>query len=86
MSTNARIRLIKDLKRFQNEESNGIFATPQENNIMFWEAVIFGPDDTPLEGGTFKLFLEFNEEYPVKPPLVKFITEMFHPNSKIIFK
>merc|ERR1711923_524619 len=31
---------------------------------MIWQAVIFGPDDTPWEGGTFKLVLEFTEDYP----------------------
>jgi ubiquitin-conjugating enzyme E2 A len=35
---------------------------------MAWQAVIFGPDDTPWEGGTFKLLLEFTEDYPNKPP------------------
>lgn len=33
---------------------------------MVWQAVIFGPDDTPWEGGTFKLLLEFTEDYPNK--------------------
>ncbi|KAF7634249.1 UBIQUITIN_CONJUGAT_2 domain-containing protein [Meloidogyne graminicola] len=47
---------------------------------MHWEAVIFGPQDTPFEDGTFKLSLEFSEEYPNKPPLVKFVSKMFHPN------
>ena len=51
-----------------------------DNNIMAWQAVIFGPDDTPWEGGTFKLFLEFTEDYPNKAPSVKFLTKMFHPN------
>jgi len=32
--------------------------------------------------GTFQLSLEFSEEYPNKPPVVKFLTKMFHPNSK----
>ena len=39
------------------------------------------PDDTPWEGGTFNLLLEFTEEYPNKAPLIKFVTKMFHPNS-----
>jgi len=47
---------------------------------MHWEAVIFGPQDTPFEDGTFKLSLEFSEEYPNKPPHVKFVSKMFHPN------
>ena len=48
--------------------------------LRFRSAVIFGPDDTPWEGGTFKLSLTFTEDYPNKAPQVKFITKMFHPN------
>ncbi|KAI6686465.1 hypothetical protein NL676_032378 [Syzygium grande] len=47
---------------------------------MLWNAVIFGPDDTPWDGGTFKLTLQFSEEYPNKPPTVRFVSRMFHPN------
>ncbi len=42
--------------------------------------MIFGPDDTEWEGGVFRLVLEFSEDYPNKPPKVKFLTKMFHPN------
>jgi ubiquitin-conjugating enzyme E2 A len=31
-------------------------------------------------GGTFKLILEFSEEYPNKAPQVKFVSKIFHPN------
>lgn len=40
------------------------------------------PHDTPFEDGTFKLTIEFTEEYPNKPPSVRFISKMFHPNGK----
>lgn len=43
-------------------------------------AVIIGPVDTPFEDGTFRLVMHFEEQYPNKPPGVKFISEMFHPN------
>ena len=33
-----------------------------------------------FKDGTFKLTLEFSEEYPNKPPVVKFLSKMFHPN------
>lgn len=36
--------------------------------------------DTPFEDGTFKLLLTFDESYPNKPPSVKFLSRMFHPN------
>jgi ubiquitin-conjugating enzyme E2 A len=80
MTSSARRRLINDFKRFEKEDSNGIFASPLSNNILVWEAVIFGPEETPWEGGSFKLLIEFTEEYPTKPPSIKFITNMFHPN------
>ena len=37
-------------------------------------------EDTPWEGGTFKLNLTFSEDYPNKAPVVKFESRMFHPN------
>jgi ubiquitin-conjugating enzyme E2 A len=47
---------------------------------LFRNAVIIGPADTPFEDGTFRLVMHFEEQYPNKPPGVKFISEMFHPN------
>lgn len=32
--------------------------------------------------GTFKLVIEFSEEYPNKPPTVRFLSKMFHPNGE----
>ncbi|KAJ0049068.1 hypothetical protein Pint_15246 [Pistacia integerrima] len=128
MSTPARKRLMRDFKRLQQDPPAGISGAPQDNNIMLWNAVIFGPDDTPWDGGhsvfgkrntyiscsttallsfynealcytrlklmaelkwsqlsfsgTFKLTLQFTEDYPNKPPTVRFVSRMFHPNSK----
>lgn len=71
---------MRDFKRLQTDPPTGITGAPAVDNIMQWSAVIFGPDDTPWEGGTFKLSLVFSEDYPNKAPQVKFITKMFHPN------
>ena len=80
MSTAARRRLMRDFKRLQEDPPAGVSGAPGENNIMVWNAVIFGPHDTPFEDGTFKLTMEFSEEYPNKPPVVRFLSKMFHPN------
>jgi hypothetical protein len=40
------------------------------------------PPVLPPAPGTFKLTLEFTEEYPNKAPVVKFVSTMFHPNSE----
>eukprot|EP00069_Balaena_mysticetus_P017744 bmy_10754T0 len=68
MSTPARRRLMRDFKRLQEDPPAGVSGAPSENNIMVWNAVIFGPEGTPFEDGTFKLTIEFTEEYPNKPP------------------
>uniref|UniRef100_A0A2D4P6C3 E2 ubiquitin-conjugating enzyme n=1 Tax=Micrurus surinamensis TaxID=129470 RepID=A0A2D4P6C3_MICSU len=64
----------------QEDPPVGVSGAPSENNIMQWNAVIFGPEGTPFEDGTFKLIIEFSEEYPNKPPTVRFLSKMFHPN------
>jgi ubiquitin-conjugating enzyme E2 A len=80
MSTPARKRLLRDFKKLQKDPPGGIQATPLDNNVMVWQAVILGPDDTVWEGGIFKLLLEFTEDYPNKSPAVKFVSRIFHPN------
>lgn len=49
---------------------------------MEWEAVLIGPTDTIWEGGVFRLVMKFSHDYPNKAPDVKFVTKMYHPNSK----
>ena len=72
---------MKDLKKIQSEENDeSITAVPEDDNILKWSAIIFGPDDTEWEGGVFKLKMVFSDQYPNKPPEVQFLTKIFHPN------
>lgn len=64
----------------QTDPPAGVSASPVPDNVMTWNAVIIGPADTPFEDGTFRLVMHFEEQYPNKPPSVKFISDMFHPN------
>ena len=80
MSTASKRRLMRDLKRMRTDPPEGVAAEPFNNDIMQWNAAIFGPEDTPWEDGCFQLKLEFTSEYPDKAPVVKFITKIYHPN------
>ncbi|KAI5091482.1 ubiquitin-conjugating enzyme E2G 1 [Silurus meridionalis] len=51
-----------------------------DDDIYQWEVVIIGPADTLFEGGFFKATLTFPHDYPHRPPKMKFITEIWHPN------
>ena len=82
MSKNfASIRLSRELTKLQSESDklDGIvIEIPQD--LMVWNAKINGPPNTPFEKGIFNIMLKFDTDYPVKPPSVKFLTPMYHPN------
>mmetsp|Transcript_14729 Transcript_14729/g.15230 ORF Transcript_14729/g.15230 Transcript_14729/m.15230 type:complete len:154 (+) Transcript_14729:26-487(+) len=80
MSNSTNRRILNDLKHIKKEFEKGIFAEPLKDNLFLWHAIILGPPDSIWEGGCFKLTMEFPKDYPTKPPLVKFISSMFHPN------
>ena len=69
-----------------NHELNSIIKEPIENiefinsdnNIFLF--YLIGPIDTPYQKGKFKIKIEFNNDYPYSPPIVTFITKIYHPN------
>lgn len=62
---------------------SGISAFPEEDNIFCWKGTIHGSKDTVFEGTEYRLSLSFPNDYPFKPPKVKFETGCFHPNVDI---
>ncbi|GAU94337.1 hypothetical protein RvY_06128-2 [Ramazzottius varieornatus] len=79
-ATPARRRLLRDFKKLQEDPPTGVSGAPNEANLLSWNCIIFGPQGTPFEDGTFKLVMDFSEDYPNKPPKVRFLSRMFHPN------
>ncbi|XP_043851497.1 ubiquitin-conjugating enzyme E2 N-like [Dromiciops gliroides] len=73
-------RIIKETQHLLAEPVPGIKAEPDESNTCYFHAVIVGPQDSPFEGGTFKLELFLPEEYPTPAPKECFMTKIYHPN------
>ena len=60
---------------------DGLIAGPvSDENYFEWDAQITGPEGTPFEDGLFVAKLVFPQDYPLNPPSMRFVSELFHPN------
>lgn len=81
MNVVAAKRLQKEYMKFLTDPPAGLSAAPtDEENLYKWHALLSGPNDTPFEGGTFRVEVICPTNYPNSPPQVTFLSKMFHPN------
>jgi ubiquitin-conjugating enzyme E2 A len=73
------VRLTKEIIKLKEEEIEGVEIITTDN-INLLKAVMEGPPDTPYEEFKYNLELKFGDSYPMKPPSVKFISPIYHPN------
>ena len=73
-------RLQYELKNYRELDSYGIQIETDESNIHKWLVMMPGPANSPYETGLFRLSVNFPENYPFSPPLVNFITRIYHCN------
>ena len=74
-------RLAGELSKLQKSPLEGIKINPTDD-MLIWMGSIKGPPDTPYQQGDFSLVIRFTEDYPIKPPSIKFLEpkKIFHPN------
>jgi hypothetical protein len=84
MASSASKRLFKEYKALSSDPPEGLTAGPVNEDDMFvWEALIQGPEGTPFEGGIFPAELRFPKDYPLAPPKMKFVVDVWHPNGTL---
>ncbi|CAG2167237.1 unnamed protein product [Oppiella nova] len=81
MEDPATLVLKKELKKF-NENPSQYFSVGlvNEEDIFVWEVTIFGLRGTPYEGGLFRAHLTFPKDFPISPPKMRFLSDIWHPN------
>ena len=51
-----------------------------KKNERHIQLIIVGPEGTPYENGYFDFRVFMTPQYPTKPPLVRLLTKIYHPN------
>lgn len=81
MATSHRARRIaKELADVRADTTSGIRAESVGDSLTKLKGYFQGPPGTPYEGGTYEVNIDITNEYPFKPPQMKFLTKVWHPN------
>uniref|UniRef100_T1IND6 Ubiquitin-conjugating enzyme E2 T n=1 Tax=Strigamia maritima TaxID=126957 RepID=T1IND6_STRMM len=81
MATSQQIsRIQNEIKMLQNDPPPGISCWLKDDEYSQLEANVLGPMQTPYENGVFKLEIKIPNKYPFAPPIIQFITPIYHPN------
>ncbi len=78
----AKIKRIQTEFKTLNAEGGADYSAilPNEDNPFNWIVTISGPPDSAYEGIRYKMEVTFPDQYPFKPPTIKFITPVYHAN------
>lgn len=73
---------MHELKAIRAEKNNEevVLTCDDDTGLLDWRASIRGPPDTPYADIYFELSISVPIDYPLKPPVVTFVTKIFHPN------
>ncbi|PHH72811.1 hypothetical protein CDD83_4874 [Cordyceps sp. RAO-2017] len=74
-------RITKEFKEASQSPPAGFtIALPETQTIHTWHVVVAPPEPSPYHPGRFGLVVSLPPDYPFKPPAVRFLTRIYHPN------
>ena len=73
-------RIKKEYQDLQKEKNSNVQVKLVNNDYRHWKGRIKGPIDTCYQGGIFDVDIIIPNDYPFKPPKMKFDTKIWHPN------
>ena len=82
MASNRLRRIAKEIEDVRQDTWSKVTlqAAGPGDDITHLEGSFEGPPDTPYEGGKFNVDIRIPNDYPFKPPQMKFKTKIWHPN------
>lgn len=85
VSSLAKQLLMKQLTEINESDLGFSVGLVDESDLFTWSIFFTGTERTIYEGGFFKAIMKFPTDFPQNPPEMRFITKMWHPNSKKYF-
>jgi len=80
MASHRARRIAKELADVRADTKSGIRAESVGDSLVKLKGTFDGPPGTSYEGGTYEVNIEIPNEYPFKPPVMRFATKIWHPN------
>jgi len=80
MSQNRNRRIAKEIQDVHNDPKCHVKVEALADDMTNLHGNFVGPPDTPYEGGKYEVEIKIPNEYPFKPPEMRFITKIWHPN------
>lgn len=78
-------RIQQERKQWRKDHPFGFYARPKKAldgslDLHNWIAGVPGKSGTDWENATYPLKITYPDEYPAKPPKIKFPPAFYHPN------
>lgn len=75
-------RLLKEFSSLQKSPSPHLLSLRpvHEDDLTHWHATFSGQADSPYSDGIFELDIVAPTDYPIRPPTIRFLTKICHPN------
>ena len=82
MSSSRTRRIAKEVADIHADTTSHILASPIGNgdDLTHLKGSFQGPPGTPYEGGNYIIDVKIPNDYPFRPPIMKFDTKVWHPN------
>ncbi|KAL1987235.1 hypothetical protein VTN96DRAFT_4567 [Rasamsonia emersonii] len=82
MASNRARRIAKEIADIHADPHSQVTAEPVGggDDLTHLRGSFRGPPGTPYEGGTYYVDIRIPNEYPFRPPIMKFETKVWHPN------
>lgn len=72
-------RLQKELSQLRGSNDKLKNVQVDDDDMFIWNGILC-PTNPPYNKGAFRIQIIFPKQYPFKPPVIRFLTKIYHPN------